>query len=252
MKNIILIGCLILITACLSPSGGQTATPTPEPILAPTETPLPTPIPATSTLEPTPTLEPSPTPLPRFFTSQFDSTLAGWVILQAGSETVPNATATNGKLTMQMDVPYTWLYSLYSEQVYSDVKIETSFSNNASTPTSIGLVCRYTEENGWFEYNVSTDGTYNVLIGKWLATGIADYIPVTDGSLSGEIITGGSQKIGFTCLGPTLQLYFNDTLIRNMDVSQYNLSEGKVGFTASSYENAPVSVSFESISINEP
>ena len=252
MKKLLLFTLLFLTSACSSFSMNQAATSTPESTPAPTETPPPTPIPATNIPEPTPTLEPSPTPLPRFFTTQFDSTLAGWVILQAGNETIPNVTATDGKLTMQMDSPYTWLYALYAPQTYTDIYIETSFSNNASTPTSIGLVCRYTEENGWFEYNVSTDGTYNVLIGKWLATGIADYTPVTDGSLSETITTGQAQKIGFTCLGSTLQLYFNDTLIRNMDVSQYGLSEGQAGLAASSFENAPVSVVFDSVSINEP
>ncbi len=92
MKKLLLIGCLVLITSCLSPSGGQTATPTPEPSLFPTETlppSSPTPIPASPTPEPTLTPEPTPTPLPRLFTNDFNSSLAGWVILQAGNESVP-------------------------------------------------------------------------------------------------------------------------------------------------------------------
>src|SRR6266545_2976567 len=91
MKKL-LIGCLILITAC------QQATPTPVAPLFPTETPPPTPIPITDTPAPTPTLEPSPTSFPQFFTNEFDSSLAGWAILQAGNDSAPNVNTENSRL----------------------------------------------------------------------------------------------------------------------------------------------------------
>ena len=247
MEKFILIGCLLLITAC------QSATPTPELFPSPTATfPPPTPIPATTTPEPLPTPEPSPTPLPRFFTHQFDASLAGWVILQAGNESVPNISTKDSTLRLQMDSPYTWLYALYGMQDYADVHIETEFVNSALSPAAIGLVCRYTETDGWFEYNISTNGTYNVLYGRWLDTGIADYLPIIDGA-SKEIGQSGSiQRIGLTCAGTTLQLYINETLVRSMDVTSYELAEGKVGLTASSFENVPVIAVFDWITVNEP
>ena len=246
MKKIILIGCLILISAC------QPATPTPEPTLAPTATLPPTPVPATGTPEPTPTLEPTPTPLPRFFTNQFDSSLAGWVILQAGNDSVPNISTENSALRLEMDFPHTWLYVLYGAQDYADVHADTQFTNSALSPASMGLVCRYSEENGWFEYNVSTDGTYNVLYGKWLSVGIADYLPVIDGSSKEIKQSGETQHIGLTCNDTTLGLYINDNLVRSVDVSRYELTEGKVGLTASSFENTPVIASFDFITVSEP
>ena len=250
MKKFLLIGCLILITACQSTSEGQTETPVPAP--SATVTVPPTPIPATDTPAPTATLALSPTPFPRFFTDEFDSSLAGWVILQAGSESVPNTKTENSNFILQMDSPFSWLYAIYSAQDYANVRIDAQFTNQAGSPSSTGLICRYSEENGWFEYNVSTDGTYNLLYGTWLANSIADYLPITDGASNLIQPSGAPQLIGLMCSDTALALYINDTIVRNVDVTNYGLTEGKVGITASSYENTPIVVALERVIVSEP
>jgi len=246
MKKILLIGCLILITAC------QTTTPTPAPLPSPTATVPPTPIPFTPTPEPTATLALSPTPFPRFFTDEFDSSLAGWVILQAGNESIPNTKTENSNFILQMDSPFSWLYAIYGAQDYANVRIDAQFTNQAGSPSSTGLICRYSEEDGWFEYNVSTDGSYNLLYGSWLAIGIADYLPITDGVSNLIQPSGAPQLIGLTCSNTALTLYLNDTIIRNVDVTNYGLIDGKVGITASSFENTPIIVLLERVSVSEP
>ena len=248
MKKLLLIGCLILITAC------QPATSTPAPLPSSTATPpaTQTPIPFTVTPEPTATLALSPTPFPRFFTDEFDSSLAGWVILQAGNESVPNTKTENSNFIMQMDSPFSWLYAIYGAQDYANVRIDAQFTNQAGSPSSMGLICRYSEENGWFEYNVSTDGSYNLLYGSWLAVGIADYLPITDGSSNLIQPSGAPQLIGLTCSDTALALYINDTIVRNVDVTNYGLTEGSVGITVSSYENTPVVVALERVTVSEP
>jgi hypothetical protein len=246
MMKKLLIGCLILITAC------QSAAPTPAAPLFPTATNHPTPLPVTDTPAPTPTLEPTPTPFPRLFTNEFDSSLAGWVILQAGNDAVPNIKTEQSNLILQMDSPYTWLYVLYGAQDYKDIRIDIQFEYQAGGPSSIGLICRYSESDGWLEYNVSTDGTYNVLYGLWLANGIADYLPIL--SASSEVIgpSGTPQEIGLTCSDTTLELYMNQQLIRKVDVSRYELLEGKIGISASSFENTPVIAAFDWVKVGEP
>jgi hypothetical protein len=120
------------------------------------------------------------------------------------------------------------------------------------SPASIGLVCHYNEEKGWFEYNISTDGTYNLLYGRWLDTGIADYLPVTDGTSKEIKQSGDIQQVGMTCSGTTVQLYISGAIIRSMDIAHYELTEGKVGLTASSFENTPVIAVFNYVTVNEP
>ena len=245
MKKL-LIGCLLLLTAC------QSATPTPAPSFFPTETPLPTPIPATATPEPTFTPEPTSTPLPRFFTNEFDSSLAGWVILQAGNDAVPNINTGNSTLILQMDSPHTWLYVLYGAEDYTDVRVDASFENRAGSQSSAGLICRYSEEKGWIEFNISNDGAYNVLYGTWLDTGIADYLPIVSGQSEYIKLDNSLQEIGMTCQDTTLLLYINGKLFRNVDVSRYETLEGKVGIAAASFEDIPVINAFDKVTVSEP
>ena len=247
MKKL-LIGCLILITACQPAAEAST----PVAPLFPTATLPPTLIPATVTPQPTPTLESTATPLPRLFTNEFDASLAGWVILQAGSDSVPNIETENSDLILQMDSPYTWVYAIYGAQDYDDIRIDAEFTNQAGSPSSIGLICRYSESDGWFEYNVSTDGTYNVLYGHWLANGIADYLPILSASSREIQPSGASQEIGLVCSDTTVSLFVNQILIRRADVSRYELAEGKVGLTASSFENTPVIAAFDWVKVSEP
>jgi hypothetical protein len=247
MKKL-LFGCLILLTACQP----VTAAKTPAPSFFSTSTLPPSPIPATFTPEPTLTPAPSSTPFPRLFTNEFDSSLEGWVILQAGNEAVPNIKSENSNLILEMDSSYTWLYALYGAQDYSNIRIDTQFTNRALTPSSAGLICRYSEEDGWFEYNISTDGRYNVLYGRWLGVGIPEYLPIVDGTSKEIQPSGAIQKIGLTCADMTLSLYINDKLVRKVDVSRYELMEGKVGITTASFENTPIIAAFDWVTVSEP
>jgi len=151
-----------------------------------------------------------------------------------------------------MDVPFVWAYAIYDAQVYDPVRVDARFTNQAASPASIGLICRYSETDGWLEYNVSTDGTYNVLYGQWLANGIADYLPVLSAASNAIQPSGSSQEIGLVCSGATLSLFVDQTLIRSVDVSRFELTTGKVGITVSSFENVPVIAAFDWVRVSEP
>jgi hypothetical protein len=209
-------------------------------------------VPATVTPQPSPTLELTATPLPRLFTDEFDASLAGWVILQAGSDAVPTVKTENSSLILQMEAPYNWVYALYGVHDYEAIRVDAQFANQAGSPASIGLICHYHETDGWFEYNVSTDGTYNVLYGKWLASGVADYLPIVSAASGAIQPSGTAQEIGLVCSGTTLSLLVNQTVIRSVDVSRYELSGGKVGVTAASFENVPVIAAFNWVKVSEP
>jgi hypothetical protein len=248
MKKL-LIGCLFFLIAC------QPATPTSEALRSPTAMPAtqtPTFVHVTEAPAPTATIEFTPTPLPRLFTNEFDSPLAGWVILQTGNDAAPNVNTENSHLLLQMDAPFTWVYAVYSAEDYAEVRVDARFTNQAGSPASAGLICRYSETDGWLEYNVYSDRTYSVLYGQWLANGIADYLPVLSSSSNAILPSGSSQEIGLVCSGTTLSLLIDQTLIRNVDVSRYELAAGKVGVTASSFENTPVIAAFDWVKVSEP
>jgi hypothetical protein len=245
-----LIGCLFLLTACQSAMPTPVASPIPTGTLPASPTPIL--VPFTDTPVPTPTIELSPTPLPRLFTNEFDSPLDGWVILQTGNDAAPKVNTENSNLILQMDTPFTWVYAVYQGQDYGDIRIDARMANQAGSPASLGLICRYSETDGWLEYNVSSDGTYNVLYGQWLASGVADYLPVLSSSSNAIQPSGASQEIGLLCSGTTLSLFIDQTLIRNVDVSRFELTSGKIGITTSSFENTPVIAAFDWVKVSEP
>ncbi len=252
-KRILLLGFLLL-TACNVPVA------TPAASLLPTAAFSPTPVPATVPPQPTATVAPSQsptpeftaTPLPRFFTDEFDSSPAGWEILQAGSAAAPSLKTENSALFLQMDTPFTWAYALYGTQNYEDVRIEAQFANQAGSPASIGLICRYSESDGWFEYNVLTDGTYSLLYGKWLASGVVDYFPIVSGASGAIQPSGTAQEIGLVCSGTNLSFLVNQNVIRTIDVSRYELTGGKIGIAAAAFENVPVVAAFNWVKVSEP
>ena len=174
------------------------------------------------------------------------------MILQAGNDAVPNINTENGSLVLRMDFPYTWLYVLYGAHDYADVRLSAQFIHLGGSPASAGIICRYSEADGWFEYNVSSDGTYNLLKGRWLANGITEYLPILSAASREIQPTGASQQIGLTCAGTTLGLYINQTLIRNVDVTNYGLTEGKIGLNTSAFENVPVTTALEWVEVGEP
>lgn len=246
LKKWLILGCFLFLNAC------QTVTAVPVTPLVPTATFSPTPVPDTATPQPTSTPEFTATPLPRLFTNEFDASLAGWTLLQAGSEAAPALKTENSNLILQMDAPYTWTYAIYDAQEYEDIRIEAQFMNQAGSPASIGLICRYSATDGWLEYNVSTDGTYNVLYGQWLANGVADYLPIASAGFGPIQPSGAPQGVGLVCSGTTLSLFIDQTLVRSLDVSRFELTGGRIGVTASSFENAPVVAAFQWVKVSEP
>lgn len=247
MKKLLFLGWIFL-TAC------QPATVPPTSTLPPTATvpPSQTPIPPTETPEPTATVALTPTPLPRLFTNEFDAPLDGWTILQAGNNAVPDLQTENSSLVFQMDTPFTWGYAVYEPQEYDNIRIDARVTNLAGSPASMGLVCHYDESQGWLEYNLSTDGTYNVLYGQWLAEGVAHYLPVLSASSAAIQPSGTAQEMGVICSAGMLYLFIDQTLIRTVDASRFALTGGSVGITASSFENTPVIAAFDWVRVSEP
>jgi hypothetical protein len=256
MKKLFLIGCLLLTAACSSLAEG-TATPlaasTPSPA-PPTRTPTEAAT-ATPTSPPAPT--PTSTPPPRYFTDEFDIVPPNWAILQSSGAEAPVVDISAGSLTFTLTEPYTWVYVIHGSHDYTNVYIETSADNREAGPVSLGLVCRYSEANGWYEFNISEDGTYNVLFGQWLADGVAQYQPiasdVSEYILQGGLDAGGQPILGNTfgldCKEDTLWLYLNGKLFRKLDVSRFGLKEGRVGLALASFENVPVMAGFEWVRI---
>jgi hypothetical protein len=236
----------LLLTAC----NLATATSSPQVDVisptAPTQTP-PEPATATQTFTPAPTF--TFTPYPMYFTEEFSSDLEAWESFQTGGSTPPTVKTENGLLRIDIASPHTWYYAIHNDHEYSNVTVTAKVDGNPSG--SIGLVCYYNETKGWYEFNIASDRTYSVLLGQWLAEGIAQYIPLATDIL--DYLEAGSlnYEISMSCQANTLLLYINGTLFRKMDVSSYGLTDGKIGITTSSFDEIPMLSLFDWVKVSE-
>jgi len=246
MKKILLIGCLTLAAAC------QPAAPTSAPFSTPFATVQPPTVTATAAPTFTPTPAHTPTPIPLFFTENFDSDPAAWSSFQTSGESTPVVNTQDGSLSIDFSSPNTWYYAIHNAHDYTNVHVDAAFDSGGNEPLAMGLICMYSENKGWLEYNFSTDGTYNILRGEWLATGIARYTPIANDA-SEYLVPGRTEyEIGITCETKTLWLYINGKLFKKINIERYQMMEGKVGIAAAVFENAPATATFDWFKVSEP
>ena len=249
MKKIIfIIGCLAL-AACNTPIATEPA------IVQPTSTepaPTSTPEPATSTptIIPTPAATQTSAPPPLYFTDEFDTPSTHWQFLQTGGVDTPlQSSFENSALHLSTSMTEAWYAGIYTANTYSNVHVSAKVSWAPSG--SVGLICRYDEKDGWIEFNLASDGVYSALYGHWLAPGIAEYKPVgstSSGTLHLDIF---DYEIGLSCQDDFILLLVNGTSVRRMDVSRFELGEGYVGVTTSSFGDAPMTADFDWFKVSE-
>jgi hypothetical protein len=241
---------LLLIPALLLSACGSEAVPL-MPTATMTSTAVATRIPQTNQPTITP-LPPTPTALPRFFTEEFEGVPPDWSILQSNSASETGTRIDDGALFFELGHPYQWTYAIIGTQEYSDVRIDVMVQSRGTSPEALGVLCRYSEANGWYEFNIGSDGTYSVLFGQWLDEGVAQYSPIAaDASI--YLKPGGEQnEVGLACQEDTLWLYLNGKLFRKLDVSRFGLTQGKLGLAAASFENIPVIGAFDWLKVSKP
>jgi hypothetical protein len=198
-----------------------------------------------------PTRTPTPLPALRFFTEEFDGDLAYWAFLQVDNGQ-PDAgpSPEGGQLVFDLSAPNQWVYALYGGQDYADVRIDARVEVRVGQDGAPGVVCRYTEKDGWYEFNIYPDQAYTLLFGQWLMPGVARFTPIYRGS-SGKI-ESAANEIGLICQGDTLTPYVNGTQLRKAQVGRYGLRDGKVGLSAASFEEAPFMVADDWVKVSEP
>ncbi len=239
----------IFISAC---APGATASPAP-----PADT-LP---PPTATIEPTATPIP-PTATPEFlqyFTEEFDQDLENWpAYIVDGRQSViakdglPEAVLTAHGSSFEFDLQRTflWAYAMYDPFDYADVRVDARVENQGVNNNNVSLICRYTPDNGWYEFNIANNGLFWIYHAKPREDGFVAYKILDEGG-SNKIKTGlDANEYAIVCKGNTLTLFVNDT--QTKEIKDTALTTGKVGVSVSSFINLPVKVSFDWVKISVP
>jgi hypothetical protein len=236
----------ILLTACQSgtlPSTSLPATATELPSPTATASPSPTALP--------PTLTPTPPPAPSIFTEQFDGALPNWTFQQIDigqPEVTP--TPVSGFLKFDLTAPNQWVYALYDVQAYADIRVDAQVEDLAGDGGAVGLVCRYFQDQGWYEFNVYADQTYELLYGQWLSPGLPRYTPLFQGI--SEKIKADANEIGLVCQGTTLTPFINGTQMRIWQDNKFGLKNGQIGISAASFTDVPFTVAYDWVKVSLP
>ncbi len=106
-------------------------------------------------------------------------------------------------------------YLTYEPHTYTDVRLEVEAENFAYNDNHITLVCRYDEELGWYEFNISSNGTFR--INYYDNTLVKGHVRLWNGG-STDIKTGRQiNTVAAECVGTQLSLYVNDVLLKTVE-----------------------------------
>ena len=228
-----------------------------------TEPPLPT----NTVLPPTPAVPPTSTPIPptttpefqQYYTEEFDHDLKYWpafvvdgrqsVIAKDGLASAVLA-AEAGWFKFDLQRTQLWAYATYDPFDYEDVRVDARVENQGTNNNNISLICRYSKEGGWYEFNIANNGLFWIYYALPRVDGYVGYKLLAEGG-SNAIKQGlDVNEYTIVCQDNTLTLFINDKLTR--EIQDTSLNSGKVGVSVSSFVNLPVIVSFDWVQISEP
>jgi hypothetical protein len=193
----------------------------------------------------------------QYFTEEFDNDISNWSRLNVTGSTETNVDGlklevNDSRLVFDFDTKQLYTYLFYDPFEYENVSLEVNAENRGMNDNSISLICRYSEDEGWYEFNVANSGLYNILYGFYQADGNIGYSRIADGG-SNKIKSGkevNTYKI--TCNDRKLALYINGTETRVIEDNQHVLRKGKIGISVSSFNQLPVKVEFDWVKVSEP
>ena len=132
----------------------------------------------------------------------------------------------------------------------SDVRLEVDAAKvGGSDDNYFGILCRYQDNNNFYQFLISSDGYVGIL-------------KVVDGStqsIDGETLRehpavniGNAQNnIRADCIGDTFALYVNDQLISTAKDTTF-MSGGKVGVFAGTYDTPGTDIHFDNFIVTLP
>jgi hypothetical protein len=203
-----------------------------------------------------PVVEEPQTEAPAFFTEEFDAGIENWSRLDvSGSkDTNPDGLtveAKDGYLTFDFSTKQLYTYLFYDPFEYDNIAMEVRVENRGMNDNNISLICRYSDE-GWYEFNIANSGLYNILYGFYEPDGDINYAFLADGG-SNKIKSGkdvNTYKI--ICNERKLSLFINGTETRVFEDNNYVLRKGKVGIGVSSFDQLPIKVDYDWVTVSEP
>jgi len=220
-----------------------TPTDTSEPVI-PTDTTAP--LPTATTAPPTEEIYEAPA----YFVEEFEGDLSSWsYFLMNGNENQMDLAAENGYLVFDLQGTYQWVYVLYDEYTYSNVRIDVMADNRGKNTNNVSLICNYTDRFGWYEFSITNGGMYYLYTYSEMD---GEYYLLDSGGSTNVNMGRDTNVYSAICSGNQLALYINGYLETDITDNIYNLPEGQVGVSVSSFEALPILVLVDYFAISMP
>ena len=194
-----------------------------------------------------------------FFAEAFDNPLSGdweqFQIYDVNSTSDPEKVTVQtegGKLAWNFDTKDLAYYLIYKAFSYQDVKLETSFDNRGVNNNTVSLICRYDSKFGWYEFNITNSGLYNIYAMEVLGGGKYRYNRIANGGSLAIKQGKGINEFAATCQGQQLALYINGEKVAAVTDAKYSFGEGQVGVAVASFNVVPVAIQMDSFKVSEP
>lgn len=230
----------------------QVATVEPTPVLpqativAPTES-LPTSVPPVEKTEPShPQVEEA-----AFFTEKYYTLPTNWTYWVQDEDTMEGVdlyVEDHERLVVEISKQFTIFHGTLDDYLYRGVYIETGFIRS-ETPSNVGLVCNYMEDEGWLEIVIDNDG-------HWIMYAFIDYTDsyykLAEGNSPNLKPGSVSNVLGMACVNNEISLYVNGQLEQTyIDETHAFEGGGKVGLTVTDLKLGPVFVKFDYFKIED-
>ena len=186
-----------------------------------------------------------------YFMDEFDGGLDNYSLFSMSGDTDDpkmGVYSENGALVFDLQGTYLWPYVLYDPYTYQDVRVDFEAENLGQNDNMVALLCRYDPDRGWYEFNVTNSGLYDIYY--YDAITLKDYTRLYNGGSTAINMGKATNTYTITCQGNNLSLYINGVLART--VQDNNLKEGQVGISVSSFGNLPVIVDINWLSVSQP
>ena len=204
-----------------------------------------------------PTIASTSAPASPFYKEEFNTdVLSSWTQfyikgMDNADTSKGSVSVADGKLVFNLNGEQLYSYLIYNGATYTDVRLEVSADNRGKNNNNVSLICRYSEE-GWYEFSIANNGLYWIY--AYDATGAVHkgYNRLANGG-STKIKTGRDTNVyAIVCSGDTLSLYINGEETNVFTDRTYQLGNGKVGVSVSSFNTLPIDVEFEYFDIQKP
>jgi hypothetical protein len=242
--------------ACTTSTTSQTqAPPTINPV-----TSSPSPSPSTNLESPQPTdptglpttgIEATPTQVPKFFLEEWQGDTNAWKWFSThGNDNLWDVYNEAGVLVFYLTGEEIYSYFIYRPWDYERVQVTTQIENRSPTKNTTSIVCNYSETIGWYEFNIGTNGLWEVRAHDTL--GRTGYVSLLSGG-SKTIKTGEAiNEFSATCLGNHLTLTINGTQVLDFTDNYMKYTKGKVGLGVISFDELPILIESTWVKISEP